>query len=351
MDRVEILLNELDKTARVIEIGPSYNGLTPKRDGWDCAIIDHDTQDGLVAKYTHYPEVDTSKIEPVDFVWRGGSLLDTVPSHLHGTFDAFIASHVIEHTTDVIAFLQAACALIKPEGRIILALPDKRKCFDLYRPLSTTGEAIVAHRENRSRHNMRTHLDYGLLMATRNGGPGWFINEQGRAKFYSDFSVANDFADRASSPEYVDAHQWIFVPASFELLVLELNQIGLLDLQIDKVMEAGPIEFYAWLKPGKLTIRAEDVHDFRVDLMDRQIVELAEQSRQIADSPLNNAEHEISDLKALIAEYHIPLAAGETMASAMNRYLSQRLENQEIRSTKSIFDKLVELARIRKKNL
>lgn len=344
MDRAEILLGGLDKSSSVIEIGPSYGGLTPKRDGWDCTIIDHDTQDGLVAKYTQYPGVDISKIERVDFVWRGGSLLETVPTELHGTFDAFIASHVIEHTTDVIAFLQAASGLIKPDGRIILALPDKRKCFDLFRPLSTTGEAIAAYHEKRSRHTLRTHLDHGLLMATRNGGPGWFINEQGKAKLYSGLSKADAFAARAASPDYVDAHQWVFVPASFELMILELNEIGLLDLHIDRVSEAGAIEFYAWLKRREPDTRAEEIQERRVSLMDRQIVELAEQSRQIPDSPLNQAERELAELKALFAEHVIPMETGETMAAAMGRYLSQRLEMLEAKPAKGMLDKLVQLA-------
>jgi hypothetical protein len=61
---------------------------------------DHDDRDWLVAKYAGNPTVDTSRIEDVDYVWRGDSMLDVVPTAEHGTFDAFIASHVIEHTTE-----------------------------------------------------------------------------------------------------------------------------------------------------------------------------------------------------------------------------------------------------------
>ena len=81
----------------------------------------------------------------MDFVWTSGPMADAVPSDLHGTFGAFIASHVIEHTTDFIGFLDAAATLLAPDGVVILAVPDKRYCFDYFRPLTTTGKVLDAH--------------------------------------------------------------------------------------------------------------------------------------------------------------------------------------------------------------
>ena len=79
---------------------------------------------------------------------------------MHGTFDAFVASHVIEHTPDLIAFLDSAAALLKPEGVVVLAVPDKRYCFDYFQPLTTTGQIIESHSELRSRHNRRLAFDH-----------------------------------------------------------------------------------------------------------------------------------------------------------------------------------------------
>jgi hypothetical protein len=47
--------------------------------------IDHDDRRGLVEKYASDPSVVTSRIEEVDFVWRGGSLSDAVPVEQYGT--------------------------------------------------------------------------------------------------------------------------------------------------------------------------------------------------------------------------------------------------------------------------
>ena len=75
-DRARHLLTGLDKTAKLIEIGPSLNPLAPKRDGWNVTVVDHETREGLIHKYRSDPAVDPDVIEEVDLVWHGGSLED-----------------------------------------------------------------------------------------------------------------------------------------------------------------------------------------------------------------------------------------------------------------------------------
>ena len=72
--RAEIMLAAVPRDGRIIEIGPSFNPLAPKSEGWNSFSIDHLTREGLVAKYTGHPGVDVGRIEPVDFVWTGGFL-------------------------------------------------------------------------------------------------------------------------------------------------------------------------------------------------------------------------------------------------------------------------------------
>lgn len=290
MDRKSILLEGLAKDARVIEIGPSYNPLVPKREGWNAFTVDHASREDLALKYGNDPVVDVSRIEDIDFIWTSGSIASAVPEDQHGTFDAFIASHVIEHTTDIVAFLKAAETLISPEGTVILALPDKRKCFDFYRHPSTLIDAIIANDESRFRHDKRTQFEYGMRMSNKDGEPGWSICDARKSTLTVPFEHAKGWLNLANRDAYVDAHNWVFVPASFELLVLELSAMGYLDLRIVRSEEAEITEFFAWLKKGAAALNAVDMQNHRCELMDRIIVELAEQSRQIAGSPL----HEVS---------------------------------------------------------
>ena len=126
--RAQVLLAPVPRGGRIIEIGPSFSPIAPKSEGWNTVSIDHLTKDGLVAKYNGEPFVDVARIEPVDFLWVSGPLSNAVPKTLHGSFDALVASHVIEHTPDLIDFLDSATTLVKYDGVVVLAIPDKRYC-------------------------------------------------------------------------------------------------------------------------------------------------------------------------------------------------------------------------------
>ena len=286
MDRTQRLLRSLTKDARLVEVGPSFNPLAPKREGWNTFVIDHASRDDLVAKYEAHEGVDTSRIEAVDFVWQGGSLADAVPADQHGTFDAFIASHVIEHTTDVVTFLKAAETLIRPDGVIILAVPDKRKCFDFYRHPSTTGDALAAFLEKRSRHDTRTHFESIMRTVHKGGAPGWHADDTREGVIAIPFEKAHEQLRLAALPEYVDAHNWIFVPSSFRLMLLELAAMGYLDLRVEEIAEAEATEFYAWLRRGREAMAPSELQAARRHLMDLTIVELSQQLRQLPESLL-----------------------------------------------------------------
>jgi len=288
MSRAETLLRGLDKKSKVIEIGPSFAPLTPKRDGWNAFVVDHDTREGLIAKYRADPHVaNVNLIEDVDHVWRGGSIADAIPAADHGTFDAFIASHVIEHTTDVVTFLEAAQRLLKPDGLVILAVPDKRKCFDLYRPVSTTGAAIAAYREKRALHRPEVYFDFVAYHASKAGAAGWRMNDTSPKPLTAPLDQLLAHWDKAANAtSYVDAHQWVFTPSSLALMVLDLAGLGLLDLRVEATQEADNTEFHAWLRKGREQLSPQELQAKRLTLMEEVVIELAEQSRQIPRSPL-----------------------------------------------------------------
>jgi SAM-dependent methyltransferase len=316
MDRTQRLLRSLKKDARVIEVGPSFNPLAPKRDGWNTFVIDHASRADLVAKYSAHSAVDTTQIEEVDFVWQGGSLADAVPVDQHGTFDAFIASHVIEHTTDVVTFLKAAETLIRPDGIIILAVPDKRKCFDFYRHPSTTGDALAAFLEERTRHDTRTHFESVMRTVHKGGAPGWHADDTREGVIAIPFDKAHEQLGLAALPEYVDAHNWVFVPSSFCLMLLELAAMGYLDLRVEEIAEAEATEFYAWLRKGRGPIGAADLQAVRKTLMDKTILELSHQLRQLPEASQSHNHHEAKLLER-IEEANFRVEATQIVLSAV----------------------------------
>jgi 2-polyprenyl-3-methyl-5-hydroxy-6-metoxy-1,4-benzoquinol methylase len=278
--RSETLLAPVPRSGRVIEIGPSFSPIAPKAEGWDVCSLDHLSREGLIAKYTGHPGVDTTRIEDVDYVWTGGPLSTAVPAAMHGTFDAFVASHVIEHTPDLIAFLDSAATLLKSDGIVVLAVPDKRYCFDHFQPLTTAGEVLQAHAEQRSRHSRRLMFDH-VAYAVENGGVGaWSQQPSNGFRFMHRIEQARAVFG-SSTTDYVDVHAWRFTPASFQLLVLELARLGETDWRVERVTEAVGCEFFAWLRRGGMeaaTLQTEEaIATRRMTLLKRTMLEIRAQ--------------------------------------------------------------------------
>lgn len=284
MSRAETLLSPIDRWAPIIEIGPSFSPIAPKADGWNTITVDHATRAALIEKYRGHPGVDVDRIEEVDFVWSSGSITDVVPAHLHGTFDALIASHVIEHTTDLAGFFEATEQLLAPSGTVILAVPDKRFCFDYFRPLTTTAQVLDAHAARRSRHTRRIAFDH-VAYVVHNGGTGaWGQTPIQDLGFFHSLSEAGDTflnVSEDSNLPYRDFHAWQFVPASFELLMLELARLGQTDWRIEQLSPAIGCEFHVWLRRGGKAAAAAltdaEVNTRRLALLKRMLFETREQ--------------------------------------------------------------------------
>lgn len=228
MDRRDKALRFVDLSGRGLEIGPSYNPLVPKSSGARIETVDHDDQQALVAKYTGWglPAEKIAAIEPVDHIWAGGPLTDVITEH--GRFDYIIASHFLEHTVDMVAFLRDCDTLLTDSGRLALVLPDKRYCFDRFQPLSTVGDVVDAAHADYRFHTAGTLLDHQAYACTRDGQLVWSRTSHGplTAQFPKLEDGAQVIAAGLAQDEYHDIHHWKFTPRSFRLLMHDLAQLG-----------------------------------------------------------------------------------------------------------------------------
>jgi SAM-dependent methyltransferase len=232
-------------SGRGLEIGPSYNPLLPKSEGFDVEILDHATADELRAKYKTEP-VDCSRIEDVDHIWDGRSLPEIIGQTT--CYDYIVASHVIEHTPDILGFLKDCDSLLKPDGALVLAVPDKRRCFDVFRPLSTTGAVLQAHLERRARHIPAVAFDQVAYAARLDGVIGWSESSTGNLALENDLSFAQKIYERTIvAKEYYDFHAWTFCPSSFRMITNDLYEIGALALREDKFLLTPGVEFFITL--------------------------------------------------------------------------------------------------------
>lgn len=285
-ERLARLRGDATHTTRILELGPCHAPVAPKRDGWNTYIADHAGQQALREKYAAFP-VDLDAIEPVDAIWAGGPLHHAIPERLHGRFERLIASHVIEHLPDPIAFLASAEALLAPHGALALAVPDKRFCFDCLKPHSTTADLLASHdRPDTGRHSLRTlflqaaHSAYARPEGAEAFEGAWGQHPLAALRLTASLPEAYAAARASTASRYEDAHAWQFTPCAFELAILELAEIGLIDWHISEITPARGSEFFATLRRGRRvwpSAEARDAH--RQHLL---LGILAEQQEQIA---------------------------------------------------------------------
>ena len=262
---------------RLIELGPSYNPVAAKADGWNTTTIDHASRDDLLKKYGALGVTTVDRIEAVDYVWQDGPLTALIPQDLHGQFDGLIASHVGEHFPDLIGFFKSAATLLRPDGVLALALPDRRVCFDFFQPLTMTGDLVDAHVQGRTRHQRRTFFNQGAYFTMRDGDIGWqHVGNAAPFRLVNSIFDAQreyDTANEDPAAPYCDTHAWVFTPKCFALVMLELNLLGHTDWAIRSIEPAESIEFLVWLERRRLVMSEADAQAARLSLLTEIVYE------------------------------------------------------------------------------
>jgi hypothetical protein len=235
MDRVAQLLEDVTPASRILELAPRRRPLAPKAADWRTTIVDCLPRNELAAMDG---PGNPAVIEDVDFIWTAGSLHDALPVHLHKRFDTIIGSGVIGNVVDLVGFFASAAILLNESGTIALAVPDKRYGFDYFRTHTTTGDVLAAI--GTTRPSLKEVFDDSAYALSADHGRfrnGWQTIAQ---------ALMNDLT--ASDRPYAEIPRWQFTPASFELLLLELGQLGIVDWHIGRNAAMSETDFAA-LRP------------------------------------------------------------------------------------------------------
>jgi hypothetical protein len=303
MDRREILLRGITKNMLGIEIGPYHQPLVSKDQGYrsiSLDVFDAETLRKNAANDPAISEMEAERIEEVDLVGSAPRLAELVESKgLVGQCEYIISSHNFEHIPDPIRFLQGCEKALKPNGFLSMAVPDKRCCYDFYRPLSMTGDFLQAYFEKRERpspaqifqaesldcrfrdngveaHSFDLATDPSLIEPFRHL-KGSFENWQ------ASFSAKNG--------PYRDAHCWAMTPSSFELFAREIHFLGLTRMGVESVDGPHGNEFYVRFVNGAPVPDEAQFHQRRAVLL-----------REITTASDRGALHQsYAELKAEIA--------------------------------------------------
>jgi SAM-dependent methyltransferase len=274
-------LDLIDRTMRVIELGPLDKPVVAKRDGWNSFVVDRATREELVRQYAAHPNVDVNRLEAVDAVWTSGPLDAVIPTNELGKFDACIASHVIEHVPDPIGLFRSLQRVLQPKGLVSLVVPDKRFCFDFFKPLSSVGELLSAHEAGAGRHSHKTRFDYDAYTITSAGEICWSRRPVTDVAFVTslrDAKRAIDGQHESAETGYVDLHAWHFTPSSFELAVLELGYLDEIDFQIARLHPTVGCEFHVTLRRGRPILHDDQLNARRLQLLRAILFEVREQA-------------------------------------------------------------------------
>lgn len=251
-ERRDLFLELHDFTAgRGLEIGPLDAGIAdPEQD--DVRYVDVYDTEGIRAHYADDPNVLGELVPHIDYpLHQGGRILSLAEAAAPGApYDWVIASHVIEHVPDVIGWLQQLAAVTTDDARLLLAVPDRRYCFDRHRPPTTVGEALVAYEEGHTRPSVRAVYDFYSTVVDVSPGRLWSgARPPGRAARMHDTQAALRHVENARSGAYVDCHVWTFTPESLLEQVKELRALGLCEWYVERVqLRRGTVEFLALLR-------------------------------------------------------------------------------------------------------
>jgi SAM-dependent methyltransferase len=280
MFRVKHLLDGLGLSDFGLEIAPYHSPLAPKRDGYNCLILDVFDTSTLRSRGSVDNNVQKDRIkdiEEVDFVGSATELESLIPENLHGTFSYVLSSHNFEHLPNPIRFLQACEKILKPGGVVRMAVPDSRACFDYYRPITFLGDWLAGYGSERERPTREQVFSLAAYSAVFSGKKGEGI------AFSLDDSIDNiivkgdlrtayeNWNNSKLSTEYNDTHCTIMTPTSLRLLLEECRQLGLLRLEIESISEVHGFEFFIKLvnpKPGAITLPDDNTfHQRRTQLL------------------------------------------------------------------------------------
>lgn len=285
--RADFVRNGITNEQKGIEIAPWFRPLAPKNKGYDCRILDIFSKQQLLERAISDSNISReshSLLEEVDFIGSATEIADLVPKIEHGTFDYIISSHNFEHLPNPVKFLQGCEKILKPRGRLIMALPDQRACFDYFRPHTTTAEWIEAYLGEQKKPNKRQLFEFRSYFSeylSKTERISAFSLNHPREKIACTGDIIKEFkkwVEVSDVDQYTDAHCSVMTPSSFKLMIIECNLLNLTKLRIKEISETYDCEFVVVMENSETQVDMSLQESERSRLMHHILEEKAKAS-------------------------------------------------------------------------
>ncbi len=265
--RLDELRKHVSKTALGMEIGPFHRPTCPKGEGFNCLTVDILPRDQLLQAYADDQDVISlqDRVEEVDVLLTSDLVAslaaytqsqDARVERAEGCLAYIISSHNYERLPDPIAFLDDAATLLADGAFLTMAIPIGTRCFDCFRPLSTTGQLIDAHASGRVKPTLGAIFDQSASAATHSGGQTIGYRSYGFEQVVVD--ACGGTIDISSFDALQFTHEFghsggvqsfVFNPYSFLLIMEDLQACGFLPLlRVRDVVDRGSDEFFVHIE-------------------------------------------------------------------------------------------------------
>ncbi len=232
--------------SRVLEIGALDAPTFPERR--ETAYLDWFSTDQLRAQIEGNARRRPDRLVEVSHVIKDKRFSASV----HDRFDVVIANHVIEHIPDPITWFDEIAKVTAPDGRLLLAVPERNFTFDYLRPESTAVDLLRAHREDLEQPDLWQVLESIYYYRPVRAQDFWEEPDGVAAKLArkrATFDQAIETARRRVADGYADVHCHVFSHASFPALCETLAEAGLLAWRVEDTaaVQEGRNEFHVCL--------------------------------------------------------------------------------------------------------
>jgi hypothetical protein len=159
---------------------------------------------------------------------------------------------VIEHVPDMLGWMREIADVLKDNGILSLAIPDKRYTFDVLRELTSPGTLVEAYLLKKRRPGPREIFDHVSLAAKVDAKAAWRKRlDKRKLEHHGTIVTALEHAQaNLSTEDYCDVHVNIFTSASFIDLLETASRLGLFDFLIEDFFDTAfdTVEFLVSLK-------------------------------------------------------------------------------------------------------
>jgi SAM-dependent methyltransferase len=131
----------------------------------------------------YYPELADRELFEPDLI-EDGEQLPTIGS---GSLDFIIANHMLEHCENPLGTMRTHLDRIRSGGVLYYAIPDKRQCFDLPRPLTSFEHLLQDDVDNGAQSRWSHYLEWAIHVNGLNEPAA--AEENARANMHNAYSI------------------------------------------------------------------------------------------------------------------------------------------------------------------